>query len=103
MAYENFKDLARRTVFDKILHDKAFSIAKTRKYDGYQRGIALMVHKFFDKIPSAMRAWSEILAMYNEFAEGTVKNEIVSNKKLAEELHKTMISKFKKRKVYSLL
>ena len=28
MAYANFKDLTRRTAFDKILHDKAFDIVK---------------------------------------------------------------------------
>ena len=31
----------------------------------------------------------------------TVKNKIISNKELAEELHKPMIEKFKKRKVHS--
>ena len=46
MAYGHFKDLARRTVSDKILHDKAFNIAKNPKYDGYQRGFASMVYKF---------------------------------------------------------
>ena len=35
MAYGNFKDLNRRTFADKILHDKAFNIAKDSKYDGY--------------------------------------------------------------------
>ena len=35
MAYGDFKDLTRRTAFDKILCDKAFNIAKTPKYDGY--------------------------------------------------------------------
>ena len=28
---------------------KAFNIAKDVKYDGYQRGLASMFHKFFDK------------------------------------------------------
>ena len=32
---------------------------------------------------------------------GAVKNEIVENKELAEELHKAFIRKFKKRKVHS--
>ena len=32
MAYGHFKDLTRRTVSDKILHDKAFNIAKNPKY-----------------------------------------------------------------------
>ena len=49
MAYSDFKDLARRTASDKFLRDKAFDIAKYLKYDGYQRGIAFMVYKLFDK------------------------------------------------------
>ena len=47
MAYGYFKDLTRRTASDKILRDKAFNIAKNPKYDGYQRGLASMVYKFF--------------------------------------------------------
>ena len=43
MAYEDFKDIKRRTAFDKILREKAINIAKNPKYDGYQRGLA-----FFD-------------------------------------------------------
>ena len=49
MAYEDFKDLAKRTAADKVLRDKAFNIAKNPKYDGYQRGLAPIVYKFFDK------------------------------------------------------
>ena len=49
IAYGDFKDLKRRTASDKILRDKAFNIVKSPKYDGYQRGIASMVYKFFDK------------------------------------------------------
>ena len=49
MAYGDFKGLSRITGSDKILNDNAFNIAKNLKYDGYQRGLALMVHKFFDK------------------------------------------------------
>ena len=49
MAYGDSKDLSRRTAFDRILCDKAFNIAKNTKYGGYQRGIASMVYKFFDK------------------------------------------------------
>ena len=41
--------LARRTASDKVLRDKAFNIAKSPKYDGYQRGLASMVYKYFDK------------------------------------------------------
>ena len=47
----DFKKLNRRTVADKVLRDKTFNIAKNPKYDGYQRGLASMVYKFFDKRP----------------------------------------------------
>ena len=49
VAYGDFKDLAKRTASDKVLKDQAFNIAKNPKYDGYQRGLAAMVYKFFDK------------------------------------------------------
>ena len=49
--------------------DKAFNITKNSKYDGYQRGTASMVWKFFKKKNS----------------DGTAKN---GNKDLAEELYK---------------
>ena len=48
-AYTKPKDLAKRTQSDKILRDEAFKIARDPKYDGYQRGLASMVYKFFDK------------------------------------------------------
>ena len=43
------KELKKRTIADKILKNKEFNIAKDPKYDGYQRGLASMVYKFFDK------------------------------------------------------
>ena len=49
MTYGDFEDLTRRATSDNVLRDKAFNIAKNPKYDGYQRGLASMVHKFFDK------------------------------------------------------
>ena len=49
MAYGDFKNLKKRTAPDKVLRNKAFNIAKNPKYDGYQRGLASMVYKFFDK------------------------------------------------------
>ena len=75
MAYGDFKDLTRRPASDKILHDKAFNIDKNLKYDGYQRRLASILYTFFDKKTSG----------------GTVKNENISNKELAEELHKPII------------
>ena len=85
MAYGDFKDLARRAASDKILRDKIFNIANYPKYDGYQRGLASIVYKFFHKKTSG----------------SGIKNENISNKELAEELHKPIIRKFKKRKVHS--
>ena len=55
------------------------------KYDGYQRGLASMVYKVFDK----------------KTASGAVKNEIIQNKELAEELCKSVIRKFDKQRVRS--
>ena len=45
MAYDKSKDLVKRTQSDKVLKDKAFKIASNPNYDGYQRGLALMVIK----------------------------------------------------------
>ena len=49
MVYGKSKNLVKRTQSDKVLKDKAFKIAINLKYDGYQRGLASMVYKFFDK------------------------------------------------------
>ena len=84
MTY-NLKDLTRRTASEKVLHEKAFDIIKNWKHDGYQRGLASMVYNYFNKKTSG----------------GTVKNENISNKELAEELRKPIIKKFKKRKIQS--
>ena len=54
MVYGDFKDLTRRTASDKTVRDKAFNIAKNPKYYGYQRGLASMVYKFFDKETSGV-------------------------------------------------
>ena len=77
MAYGDFKDLTKRTASDKVLRNKAFNIAKNSKYDGYQRRLASMVYKFFDKKSSG----------------SGIKNEIKRNEQLAEELHKPIIKK----------
>ena len=49
MAYEDFKDLVRKTASDKFLRDKAFNIAKNPKYDRYQRGLVSMIYNFLIK------------------------------------------------------
>ena len=48
-AYSDCKDLAKGTISDKILKNRAYEIARNCKYDGYQRALATMVYKFFDK------------------------------------------------------
>ena len=49
MGYGKSKELAKRTQSDKVLRDKAFKNASDPKYDGYQRRLASMVYKLFDK------------------------------------------------------
>ena len=101
MAYGGFKDLTRRTASDKMLRYKAFNIAKNPKYDGYQRGLASIIYKFFDKQTYggvATLGQSENLSTLNK---STIENDNISNKELAEELHKQIIRKFNKRKIDS--
>ena len=84
-AYADHKDLIIRTKSDKVLRGKAYNIASNPEYDGYQRGLASMVYKVFDKK-----------------SVGSGINTIKSSSSiLADELHKPVIRKFKKRKVYS--
>ena len=68
------KDLAKRTWSDKVASDP--------EYDGYQRGLASIVYKFFDKKSS-----------------GNGVNK--PNYQQTNELQKLIIKKFKKKKVYS--
>ena len=48
-VYSNSKDLAKRTISDNILKGIPYEIAIIYKDDGYQRGLASMVHKFRNK------------------------------------------------------
>ena len=48
-AYSDSKDLARGTISHNILKGRAYEFARNCKYDGYQRALANMVYKFFDK------------------------------------------------------
>ena len=94
MAYGDFKDLTRRTASDKILCDKAFNTAKNPKYNRYQRGLASMVYKFFDKKSTSLT---------DKSASGSGnKNENISDQQLANQLHKPIIRNFKKRKAHSI-
>ena len=78
-AYSERKNLPKRTISDKILKGRAYEIARNHNYDIYQRGLGSMVYKFFDK---------------------KAKSGISVNEQLAEKLHKPVINKFERRKVY---
>ena len=88
-GYADHKDLINRTEADKVLKGKAYDIASNPEYDGYQRGLAIMVYKFFDK-KSAVGGFKKL--------KNTTKP---SSSILTDELHKPIIRKFYKRKVYS--
>ena len=88
-AYADHKDLINRTEADKVLRDKAYDTASNPKYDGYQRGLAGMVYKFFDKISTG--------SGFKKLKNTTKPSSSI----LADELHKPILRKFNKRKVYS--
>ena len=88
MAYGDSKDLAKGTVSDKILIDRAFNIAKNPKYDGYQRDLAFMVYKFFDKKSTGSGV--------NTHANNERPLDL-GTQKIAEELHRPIIRTFKKK------
>ena len=76
-AYSDSRELAKSTVSDKILKDRAYEIATNRNCDEYQRVLASMTYKFFDKKAGL---------------------GVNVNEQLAKELHKLVIKKFKKKK-----
>ena len=82
MAYGKSNDLIKRTQSDKFLRGKAFRIANDPKYGGYQRGLASMVYKFFDKKSASL----------NKSSGSGIVNE--PNYQLANELHKPITKKF---------
>ena len=90
MVYGNQKtQLAKRTQLDKTLRNKAFKTVSDPKYDGYQRELASMVYKFFDKKS----------AFLDKYSGSGVDAE--RNYQLANELYRQIIKKFKRQKVYS--
>ena len=72
---EILKICLEKKLLIKVLCDDAFNITKNPRYDRYQRGLTLMVYKFFDK----------------KTVGGAVKNEIMQNKELADRLNKPII------------
>ena len=97
-AYADHKDLINRTEADNVLRNKAYDIASNPEYDGYQRGLASMVYKFFDK-KSTGSGFKKLKNTTKSTAESSAlaRNSSI----LAAELQKPIIKKFGKRKVYS--
>ena len=85
MAYGKYKKkLEKITQSDTVFKDKAFEIANNPKYYGHQRGLASIVYKLFDKKSTGT----------------SIKSEIKENQQFANELHKPVIRKFKKKSVF---
>ena len=96
MAYVDFKDLPKRTASEKVLLDQVFNIAKNTKYDGYERDLASMRYKSFNKTYTA--------GTVTRLNKSAIKSKNILNElaeELAEELRKTINKKFEKRKVNS--
>ena len=79
----NQKIQQKELIQTRFLRDKAFKSASDPKYDGYQRGLASIVYKFFGK---------------NSSGSGTAATE--PNYQLANELHKQSITKFFKKEKF---
>ena len=88
-AYSKYKGVENRLILDQKLRNSAYDIASNPIYDGYQRDLASMIYKFVD---------SKVAPLGQKTMSG---KGINNNKILAEELHKPVIKKFNKRKVYS--
>ena len=92
-AYADHKDLINRTKSDKVLREKAYNIASNSEYDGYQRGLASMVYKFFD---------SKVASPDKKSVGSGTNMEKSRPLILADELHKPVIRKFKKKYIRNL-
>ena len=90
-AYAKYKNVENRLISDQKLRNSAYDIASNPKYDGYQRGLASMVYKFF---------YSKVTPGKGNAKHSSLKH-METYKILAEELHKPGIKKFNKGKVYS--
>ena len=90
IVYGKSKVLVKRTQSDKILRGKTFKNASDPKYDRYQRGLASVAYKFYGKKSSE----SSVAALLAN------KSATEPNYQLPNELHRWIIRKFKRQKVY---
>ena len=84
MVYGDLKDINRRAFSDKVLLDKDFKYCYRSRIWWIS---TLELLKFFDK---------------KKTSGSGIKNESITNKEFAKEIHKPIIRKFNKRKVHLL-
>ena len=100
--YAKYKDVENRLISDPKLRNSAYDIASKPKYDVYQRGLASMIYKSFDsKVAPLDKKTMSGKGNAKHTAKPSSLERMGNNKILAEELHKPVIKKFNKRKVYS--
>ena len=69
-----------------MLKDKSFKVGSNPNYDGYQKGVAPMVYRFFDKKSNC----GGDAALANKSAIRSM-----PNKQLENEINKPIVRKFK--------
>ena len=98
MAYGDFKDVTRRTAYDEVLGDEAINIAKNPIYEEYQRRLASMVYRFFDKKWEGCGVNTQANPDPRTYTNGKIKQNQgsldLAADQLAEVLHKPIIRKF---------
>ena len=97
MAYNKFKDLENRMQSHVVLKNKPLKIASNPTYNGYERGLASMVYKFFDK-KSKGSGLKENQGNFLHYS-----GNLLADSQLANELHKPIIRKLKKEEFTLLL
>ena len=84
MVYGAYKDLPIKIAANKLLPDKAFEIAHNQNFGGYQHGLASMTYEFLDKKSGD-----------NIHRETGIREAVVENQQLANELHNSITRKLK--------
>ena len=98
-ACAKYKDVENRSISDQKLKNSAYDIASNSKYNGYQRGLASMVYKCFGSKVAPLD--KKTMSGNGNAKPSSFERTKEFNKILAEELHKPVIKKVNKRKVYS--
>ena len=96
VAYAKYKDVENRLKSDQKLRNSAYDVASNPKYDGYQRGLASIVYKFFDSKVAPLD--KKTMSGKGNAKHSSLERTKEVNRILAEELHKPVIKKFNKEK-----